>query len=52
MHPLLKKIPDPPLDKIIIHEHVHSVDQPPSQPGSQSVSLELWGGGGAGTDHE
>ena len=48
--PPLKKILDLPLAKIIIHTRVHSVDQPPSQPGSQSVSLEVWGGGGAGTE--
>ena len=47
--PPLKKILDLPLAKIIIHKRVHSVDQPPSQPGSQSVSLDVWGGGGAGT---
>ena len=47
-----KKILDLPLAKIIIHTLVHSVDQPPSQPGSQSVSLEVWGGGGAGTEQK
>ena len=48
--PPKKKILDPPLDKIIIHKRLHSVDQPPSQPGSQSVSWEVRGGGGAGTE--
>ena len=52
VHPLLKQILDLPLAKIIIHTSVHSVDQPLSQPGSQSVSLEVWGGGGAGTEQK
>ena len=52
VHPPLKKILDLPLAKIIIHTRVHSVDQPPSQPGSQSVSLEVWGGGVAGTEQK